>query len=89
MAQTLRGTCSMGAAEIQAVNQQTINEVLTTLHRGELDGPLCAANSPLARLWLARRWIRAEVGTAASSVTQIAFKNHAEIAQPNAPHFQG
>ena len=47
----------LGAADIQAVNQQTINEVLTTLHRGELDGPLCAANSPLARLWLTRRWI--------------------------------
>lgn len=76
----------MGAAEIQAVNQQTINEVLTTLHRGELDGPLCAANSPLARLWLTRRLDGAESGPEASSVTQIAFKNHAEIAQPNAQH---
>ena len=35
LAQTLRGTCSMGAADIKAVNQRAIDEALTMLHRGE------------------------------------------------------
>ena len=41
MAQTLKGTCSMGAANIQAVNQReavnqrAIDVALAELHRGE------------------------------------------------------
>ena len=35
LAHTFSGTCSLGAADIQAVNQQTIDEVLTTLHKGK------------------------------------------------------
>jgi hypothetical protein len=35
LAQTLKGTCSMGAANIQAVNQRAIDVALAELHRGE------------------------------------------------------